>query len=102
MPAAKKQIPGAGTSAPVLPSLHPNYLVKVRGSLFHTQGGLVIDKPGRACATAQGNPFSNLYAGGGACRGISGPADWGYLSGNGLLTAVTLGRLAGECATIRR
>ena len=39
--------------------------------------------------------FPNLFAGGGAARGLSGPEAWGYLSGNGLLTAVTLGRAAG-------
>ena len=38
-------------------------------------------------------------AGGGAARGLSGPSDWGYLSGNGLLTAVTLGHIAGLRAT---
>ena len=42
--------------------------------------------------------FPNLFAGGGAAQGVSGPAVWGYLSGNGLLTAITLGRLAGEHA----
>jgi fumarate reductase flavoprotein subunit len=41
-----------------------------------------------------GSVFPNLYAGGGAARGLSGAAVWGYLSGNGLLSAVTLGRLA--------
>jgi hypothetical protein len=30
--------------------------------------------------------------------GVSGPAVWGYLSGNGLLSAVTLGRIAGASA----
>ena len=45
-----------------------------------------------------GRAFPNLYAGGGAARGISGPSAWGYMAGNGLLTATTLGRLAGETA----
>ena len=45
------------------------------------------------------SPLPNLYAGGGAARGISGPSDWGYLSGNGLLTAVALGRIAG-CSAV--
>jgi fumarate reductase flavoprotein subunit len=30
--------------------------------------------------------------------GVSGAHVWGYLSGNGLLTAVTLGRIAGANA----
>ena len=39
-----------------------------------------------------------LIIGGGAARGLSGRADWGYLSGSGLLVATNLGRLAGEAA----
>ena len=30
--------------------------------------------------------------------GLSGPADWGYLSGSGLLSATNMGRLAGIAA----
>ena len=40
----------------------------------------------------------NLFAGGGAARGVSGPGCDGYMAGNGLLTATTFGRLAGEQA----
>jgi hypothetical protein len=29
---------------------------------------------------------------------MSGPADWGYMSGSGLLGATSMGRLAGEAA----
>lgn len=75
----------------------PYYAVRVTGALFHTQGGLAIDKTGRVLS-ADGTPLPNLFAGGGAARGVSGPAVWGYLSGNGLLTAVTLGRIAGSSA----
>jgi fumarate reductase flavoprotein subunit len=71
----------------------PYYAVKVTGALFHTQGGLAIDTRGRVLKK-DGSVFPNLYAGGGAARGLSGAAVWGYLSGNGLLSAVTLGRLA--------
>jgi len=42
--------------------------------------------------------MANLFAGGGAACGVSGPDVSGYLSGNGLLTAVMLGRIAGTCA----
>jgi fumarate reductase flavoprotein subunit len=45
-----------------------------------------------------GSPLPNLFAGGGAARGLSGPSDWGYLSGSGLMMATTLGRLAGRKA----
>lgn len=71
----------------------PYYAVKVTGALFHTQGGLEIDAQARVLG-AGGKPLPNLYAGGGAARGLSGAHVWGYLSGNGLLSAVTLGRIA--------
>ncbi|MCC6609241.1 MAG: FAD-dependent oxidoreductase [Burkholderiales bacterium] len=73
----------------------PYYAVKVTGALFHTQGGLAVDEHARVL-DAQGHPLPNLLAGGGAARGISGAHVWGYLSGNGLLTAVALGRIAGR------
>jgi fumarate reductase flavoprotein subunit len=70
----------------------PYYAVKVTGALFHTQGGLVIDP------TARMLPLPNVFAGGGAARGLSGAHVWGYLSGNGLLSAVGLGAIAGRSA----
>ena len=80
------------------PALAPPYhAVKVTGALFHTQGGLEIDADARV-VDAHGRPLPNLFAGGGAARGVSGAHVWGYLSGNGLLTAVTLGRIAGRAA----
>ena len=75
----------------------PYYAVKVTGALFHTQGGIVVDENARALKV-DGHPFPNLFAGGGAACGVSGSADQGYLSGNGLLTAVVLGRLAAVAA----
>ena len=43
-----------------------------------------------------GNPSSlpNLLAAGGAARGVSGQEVWGYLSGNGLLSAIAGGHMA--------
>jgi fumarate reductase flavoprotein subunit len=80
------------------PPLRPPYRVsRVTGALFHTQGGLVVDTRARVLRP-DGTPLPNLFAGGGAARGLSGPADWGYLSGSGLLMATSLGRLAGEAA----
>lgn len=80
------------------PPLEPPYhAVKVTGALFHTQGGLVVDSDARVLAP-DGTPFPNLFAGGGAARGISGPAADGYIAGNGLLTALGLGKLAGRAA----
>ncbi|MBC7803639.1 MAG: FAD-dependent oxidoreductase [Candidatus Parcubacteria bacterium] len=75
----------------------PYYAAKIMGALTHTQGGLEIDTQMRVLRK-DGTPFPNLFAGGGAARGLSGPADWGYLSGSGLLMATNTGRLAGEAA----
>jgi fumarate reductase flavoprotein subunit len=73
----------------------PLYAIKVTGALFHTQGGLVIDERARVLDAA-GRPLPKLFAGGGAACGLSGAHVWGYLSGNGLLSAATLGRIAGD------
>ncbi|NBC38159.1 FAD-dependent oxidoreductase [Novosphingobium sp. FSY-8] len=75
----------------------PYRAAKVTGALFHTQGGLVIDQTARVVG-ADGAPFPNLFAGGGAARGVSGPGADGYLAGNGLLAATTLGKIAGRHA----
>lgn len=78
--------------------LRPPYrAVKVAGAVLMTQGGLCVDGDARVQRRG-GGAFSNLFAGGGAARGISGPSYWGYFSGAGLLTAVTLGRAAGRAA----
>lgn len=68
--------------------------VRVTGALFHTQGGLDVTPAGQVIHQ-NGTVFPNLFAGGGAACGVSGKADSGYLSGNGLLSAVVLGRHAG-------
>lgn len=75
----------------------PYYAVKVTGALFHTQGGLVIDDDARVL-DRKGRAFPNLLAGGGAACGVSGPDVSGYLSGNGLLTAIGFGWIAGDAA----
>ncbi len=83
------------------PSLHPPYCaVRVTGALFHTQGGLAIDAACRVLRRG-GGVFRNLFAAGGAAVGVSGPEASGYLSGNGLLTAIVLGRAAGRAAALR-
>lgn len=48
-----------------------------------------------------GRPIPGLYAGGNAAAGISGHGADGYLSGNGLLAALGLGRIAGLHAATR-
>jgi fumarate reductase flavoprotein subunit len=71
----------------------PFFAVKVTGALFHTQGGLSIDADCRVL-NASNDIFPNLWAAGGAARGVSGREVWGYLSGNGLLSAVGGGWIA--------
>lgn len=75
----------------------PLHAVRVTGALFHTQGGVDINS---ACQVLQvsGQPLPNLLAAGGAARGVSGNAVWGYLSGNGLLSAVAGGHIAAHTA----
>ena len=80
------------------PALQPPfYAIRVTGALLHTQGGLRVDARARVMAV-DGTALPNLFAGGGAARGVSGSTIAGYLSGNGLLTAVAYGRLAGRFA----
>jgi fumarate reductase flavoprotein subunit len=83
------------TGKPVLSG--PFYAVRVTGALFHTQGGLAVDADARV-KRKDGDVFPNLFAGGGAARGLSGPHANGYIAGNGLLTATTLGKIAGRVA----
>jgi fumarate reductase flavoprotein subunit len=71
----------------------PYHAIKVTGALFHTQGGLDIDVQARVLR-ADGQPMPNLFAAGGAARGVSGRGADGYLAGNGLLSAVGGGWLA--------
>jgi fumarate reductase flavoprotein subunit len=75
----------------------PFHGVRVSGALFHTQGGLVVDADARVLRTG-GTPVPNLYAGGGTAAGLSGHGPGGYFSGNGLLTALAYGMLAGRDA----
>jgi fumarate reductase flavoprotein subunit len=83
------------TGKPVLAP--PFRAARVTGALFHTQGGLVVDTDARVLRP-DGTPLPNLFAGGGAARGVSGAGAAGYIAGNGLLTATGLGRLAGMAA----
>ena len=75
----------------------PYFAVKVTGALFHTQGGLDI-APDMRVLRQDGTPLPNLLAAGGAAGGVSGDAVWGYLSGNGLLSAVAGGYIAANTA----
>jgi len=79
------------------PLAPPYCAVKVTGALFHTQGGLGVTTDARV-RRRDGSAFPNLFATGGAAVGLSGNTAKGYLSGNGLLSAVVLGRIAGVAA----
>ena len=72
----------------------PFVVVKVTGALFHTQGGLQVDE--RAAVLRNRVPIPGLFAAGGAAVGVSGDGAYGYVSGNGLLSALGLGYLAGN------
>ena len=81
--------------APLVP---PFSICRVVPGLFHTQGGLMVDINGRVLRP-NGKPIANLFAGGGAAAGLSGRSGaGGYASGNGLLSAIGLGRLAALAA----
>jgi len=96
---AQEDVDRFGRDLGTTPALQPPFLgVKVTGAIFHTQGGLRVDHQARVLRRQSDDPLPNLFADGGAAVGVSGPEVSGYLSGNGLLTAITLGRLAGQAA----
>jgi fumarate reductase flavoprotein subunit len=75
----------------------PFHAIRVTGALFHTQGGLDINAQCQVLRP-DGTCLPNLLAAGGAARGVSGDAVWGYLSGNGLLSAIAGGYIAAHTA----
>lgn len=82
----------------IAPLVAPLYGCRVVPGLFHTQGGLMIDKQARVLRD-NGTVIAHLFAGGGAAAGICGKSGArGYASGAGLLSAVGLGRIAGRTA----
>jgi fumarate reductase flavoprotein subunit len=83
-----------GTDRPPMESLRA---LKVVGAIYHTQGGLQIDGDARVQRIDR-TALPNIFAAGGAARGVSGPSYWGYLPAMGLCAAVTLGRAAGQAA----
>ncbi|MFZ4742940.1 MAG: FAD-dependent oxidoreductase [Limnohabitans sp.] len=74
----------------------PLCVTRITPAMFHTQGGLRVDEHAHVLRH-DGSQIKGLYAGGGAAAGISGfKGAAGYVSGNGLLTALGLGYLAGR------
>jgi fumarate reductase flavoprotein subunit len=93
----KKRDPFGRDFATKSPLEAPYYAVRVTGALFHTQGGLMINEDAHVLRR-DGSDLPNLFAAGGAACGVSGPNIDGYLSGNGLLTAIAFGATAGQAA----
>ncbi|GAA3862872.1 FAD-dependent oxidoreductase [Streptomyces sedi] len=86
------------TDFPMGPLTAPYCVVRSVPALFHTQGGVDVDRESRVLTEA-GEPIPGLFAVGGVAGGLSGRSGArGYSSGNGLLSAVGLGRVAGASA----
>jgi fumarate reductase flavoprotein subunit len=81
------------------PPSGPFRALRVRGALYHTQGGLWVDGDARVLRP-DGSRLPNLFAGGGSARGVSGPSFWGYLPAMGLCSAATLGMISGRSAAL--
>jgi fumarate reductase flavoprotein subunit len=89
------------TDFPMGPLKAPFCAVRSVPALFHTQGGVDVD-PSARVVREDGSVIPGLHAVGGVTGGLSGSSGArGYSSGNGLLSAVGLGRIAGEAAARR-
>lgn len=86
---------GLGRKVFEKPLAAPFGAIKLRPSLFHTQGGVRVDQDAKVLKE-DGSAISGLYAAGGAALGISGNGSDGYLAGNGLLAAVGFAYLAAK------
>jgi fumarate reductase flavoprotein subunit len=82
-------------SALVDPLQPPFYAARITPALAHTQGGIRVDVRGQALRP-DASPIEGLFAGGGSAVGISGSGPHGYMSANGLLSAVGGGYLIGN------
>lgn len=91
-----------GRSAFGLAPLQPPFVVtRIAPALFHTQGGPIVDADA-SVLRGDATTVPGLYAGGGAACGVSGRrGSLGYASGNGLLSALGLGLIAGRAAADR-
>lgn len=73
----------------------PYHHAWVTHGVLATQGGAVVDSVGRVLRD-DGTPVPGLRAGGGTAVGLSGPDSDGYVSGNGLLSAMGMGWIIGN------
>ena len=92
-----KQLTNSGETLPEKSRWQARFIAPKWLARSSTQGGLSVDGDARVLAE-DGLPLPNLFAAGGAARGISGDGADGYLAGNGLLTATSFGKLAGRAA----
>lgn len=77
------------------------YVCDTQPGLLTTQGGLVVNDNAQV-VLEDGTSLPNVYAGGSTAAGISGNRGaQGYASGNGLLTALGYGLVAGRHAAAR-
>ena len=83
-------------SRPLAP---PYNAVRVTGALFHTQGGLVVDDDRAGAARRRRALAQSVRRRRRRLRRLGQPRR-GYLSGNGLLSAVALGEIAGAAAAL--
>lgn len=70
----------------------PYYAIKITGEIRHTQGGIATDVDAHALRE-DGSVIQGLYAAGGCTEGFSSGDGAAYMSGNGLLQAMILGKL---------
>ena len=78
----------------------PFVACRIIPGLNATQRGLCVDTSARPI-TAEGEVIQNLFAGGGVAAGVSGRSGGkGDSSGNGLLSTLALGRIAGRSAAM--
>lgn len=79
----------------------PYVVIRSIPAIFHTQGGVRVDDRARVLRE-DGSVVEGLLAGGGVTTGVSGAEGaTGYSSGNGLLSAIGLGQVAGREAAAR-
>jgi fumarate reductase flavoprotein subunit len=75
----------------------PLYGIRVTVALYHTQGGIRVNRDAQVLRP-DGSAIPNLYAGGGVAAGVSGDGMDGYLPGNGQLASLGLGFIAADHA----
>lgn len=93
--------PFGRSSFGLAPLSGPLYACETRPGLLTTQGGLVVNDNAQL-VLENGVELPNVYAGGSTAAGISGnDGAQGYASGNGLLTALGYGFIAGRHASRR-